>query len=35
MQDIRQHPDYIAAVINAYNQGAITKQQRDDLLKPL
>jgi hypothetical protein len=32
MPDLRTNPDYIAAVWNAYHQGAITEQQRDELL---
>jgi len=32
MQDLRANPDYIEAVINAYLQNELTKQQRDELL---
>jgi hypothetical protein len=34
MQDLRNHPDYREAVENSFLQGAITEQQRDELLKP-
>lgn len=34
MPQLITHPDYIEAVLNAYDQKAITEQQRDELLKP-
>ena len=33
MPDLRNHPDYIEAVENAFVQGAITEHQRDELLE--
>jgi len=34
MPDLTKHPDFIEAVINAYLQNELTKQQRDELLSP-
>jgi len=34
MPELRNNPDYIEAVINAYLQNELTKQQRDELLSP-